>query len=83
MIIHNIINLKVLDNYELLATFDDGKNKKYDMKPLIEEIKALQPLKTVKGLFQKAHLSPKGYGVIWNDDIDMDSYIIYKEGIDV
>lgn len=83
MIIHNIISLVILDNYSLLATFENGKRKRYDMKPLIEEIKALQPLKTVKGLFQKAHLSPQGYGVIWNDDIDIDSYIIYKEGVEV
>lgn len=79
----HIKKIITLNNYELLATFDDGKKKKYDMKPLIEELLLFKPLKTKKGLFKKAHLDIAGYGVIWNDDIDIAAEEIYYNGIDV
>ena len=53
----------------LLVTFSNGVRKVYDCTPLLAEA-AFAPLKH-DALFRCVHADPHGYGVAWNDDIDL------------
>jgi len=64
----------------LLAEFQDGSIKKYDVKPLLKEIPIFQMLDYVPGLFNQVRIDAGGYGVAWNDEIDLSAEELYYNG---
>ena len=60
------------------VTFDDGKIVQYDMKTLFDKYPALSALED-RELFTSGKLT--GFGVIWNDDLDVETETIYQEGV--
>ena len=52
------------------------------MTQLIREMDVFKPLETIPGLFRQAAVDVGGYGVSWNDDIDLDSSEIWENGVD-
>ena len=64
----------------LLAEFQDGSVKKYDVKPLLKEIPIFQMLDYVPGLFNQVRIDAGGYGVAWNDEIDLSAEELYYNG---
>ncbi len=77
---HKIKNVVALDDYFLSVSFVEGVTKKYDVKPLFNKIKIFNELKN-DDLFKKAHVGPGGYGVIWNDEIDIACDELFENGI--
>ena len=71
--------LKVLENMRLLVLFDDGQVRLIDMNFYIPQHKNFKRLKNQK-LFNRAKLSPGGFGIIWNKDIDIDVNSVLKNG---
>ena len=67
-----------IDNPFLYVLFPDGV-KKYDISMLYKEIPAFRELED-NDLFNKAYLSPGGYGIIWNDDIYLSVDEIWENG---
>ena len=67
------------------TTFDlyflDGVVKRYDILSLAVKFPQLYALRD-RELFLKGHLLGWG-GVVWNDELDISSETVYKEGIDV
>ena len=55
--------------------------KEYDCRPLLQS-EALRPLQD-DALFRCAHADPHGYGVVWNDEIDLVESEIWLHGRDV
>lgn len=76
---HKIKSLATLDNYVLLALFTDGEWRKYDLKPLMEKYPPFQALKDEE-LYRKARIDLGGYGIVWNEDIDLSAEGIYLDG---
>lgn len=73
-----IVELKILENFKLIAVFSDGSAKEFDFKPLLKE-------ETYKDLedpafFKMAKIDAAGYGISWNDFIDIDSNDIWVAG---
>ncbi len=60
------------------VTFDNGVKKDYDCRPLLQS-KAFQPLQD-DAIFRCAHADPHGYGVIWNEEIDLAESEIWLHG---
>ena len=77
---HRLKNITPLPDLILLAEFQDGTIKKYDVKPLIKEIPVFEMLEYVNGLFNQVHIDAGGYGVVWNDEIDLSSDELYYNG---
>ena len=77
---HKIKTVAALPNYVLLAHFADGSEKKYDMKPLMREHEIFRTFETVPGLFEQVRADVGGYGVVWNEDIDLDAEEIWVNG---
>ena len=67
---HKIKNVTPLKDFKLSIQFAEGITKIYDMKKLIENNKIFLELKDIN-LFDSVEVDIGGYGVIWNDDIDI------------
>lgn len=75
-------DLKVLEKYKLLVTFDNEKKVVYDVENDINSILTYLDLKTIPVLFENAHLDSSRTCIEWNEFIDLPSDIIYKYGIE-
>jgi len=62
----------------LLVTFDNGDRRVYDCTPLLQS-EVFHPLRD-DAIFRCAHADSHGYGVIWNDDIDLAESEIWLNG---
>jgi hypothetical protein len=62
----------------LWVRFDNGVAKLYDCKPLL----STEPFRVLQNdaIFRTAHADANGYGVIWNDDIDLAESEIWING---
>ncbi len=77
---HKIEKIKPLSNFHLLATFTDGTIKKYDMQNIIKKHDAFNDLVTIPNLFEQVKVDIGGYGIMWNDYIDLSSDEIWHNG---
>ncbi|MCD8098887.1 MAG: helix-turn-helix domain-containing protein [Lachnospiraceae bacterium] len=78
--IHKIKSVETGDNLILTATFLDGTVKEYDVKVLFKiypQMKALEDRK----LFDSVQIDVGGYGISWNDDLDLESETVWEDGI--
>ena len=78
---YKIKSLQACDDLTLHAIFTNGTEKVYDIRkifPVYEPMKALSDIE----LFKKAKLSPGGYAVEWNDDLDLDANEIWEDGVE-
>jgi len=72
--------VKPLLNYVLSVQFEDGTEKVYDVTPLFDKWNEFKTLTEVKGLFEQVKVDVGGYGVVWNDDIDLSCNEIWENG---
>lgn len=78
---HKIVKVEPLKRQVLKVYFEDKKIKYYDMNKAIKEIKALEPLKD-ENIFKKAFVDVGGYGIIWDDVMDISGEELYINGVD-
>ena len=45
----------------------------YDLKPIINKYLPFKDLVNINGLYKQAKIDVGGYGVIWNDELDISS----------
>ena len=67
-------------NLKLLVQFVCGETKEYDVSPLLEKWPIFQALKTTPGLFEFVQVDAGGYGIYWNDDIDLSCDELWYNG---
>lgn len=77
---HKIKYVAPLPDLKLSVQFSEGITKIYDVKPLLNKWPEFNVLVEHPGLFEDAYVSPGGYGVIWNDDIDLACDELYFNG---
>lgn len=75
---HKLVDVIFLEGTLLEATFHDGKVIQYDMSVLFSKYPQLRALEN-PGLFKSGKMMG-GYGVIWNDDLDIEAETIYEDG---
>ena len=63
---------------QLLVRFRDGSQRVYDCAPLLDRPQ-FQLLRT-PAFFRAVRLDPGGYGVSWNDEIDLSEYELWTNG---
>lgn len=61
--------------------FEDGVFKKYDLEPLTDKWPVFNALRYRK-FFETARVDAGGYGIVWNEDIDLAAEEIYLNGQD-
>ena len=77
---HRLKNITPLPDFMLRAEFLDGSERMYDVKPLMQRIPVFQMLGYVHGLFEQVRVDTGGYGIIWNDAIDLSCDELYENG---
>lgn len=77
---HKIKNVYPLTDYRLSVQFAEGCTKIYDVKPLFDAIPAFKELKEPH-LFSEVTVDVGGYGIIWNDDLDLSCDELWENGI--
>ena len=77
---HKITSLATLPDYVLLVGFQNGEYKEFDLKPYIEKYAPFRLLKEEKGLYERAKIDAGGFGIVWNDDLDVSAEGVYERG---
>lgn len=76
---HKIKNVSALQNYKLFVQFTEGVSKIYDVLPLIKNFDIFSEL-TSKEEFSSVTVDVNGYGVIWEDKIDISCNELFLNG---
>lgn len=79
---HKIKDVAPLADLKLSVQFANGTTKTYDVEPLLEKFKIFKSLKD-KTLFSSVIVDTGGYGIVWNDDIDLSCEELWENGNEV
>ena len=72
--------VRFLQDVTIEVTFQDGKIITYDMSRLFKKYPQLEELRRDRQLFESGHLDPGGFGIVWNDELDIEAWGIYQDG---
>lgn len=80
---HKVKNVNPLPDYRLSVHFSEGITKIYDIKPLFKKAPAFKVLQSDPELFYEVRTGAGGYGIEWNDFIDLSCDELYANGVQV
>lgn len=80
---HKVKGVSVLDDFKLSVQFSEGITKLYDVKPIFEKIPAFSYLKEHPEEFADVTVDIGGYGIIWNDELDLSCDELWDHGAQV
>ena len=69
---YKVQKVKPLPKYGLLVS--------YNVKPLLKKWEPFKALESTKGLFNQVKVDSGGYGISWNDEIDLSCNELYENG---
>ncbi|MSR91871.1 DUF2442 domain-containing protein [Inconstantimicrobium porci] len=73
----SVKEVKPLDGYKLLLTFENGEERIFDMKPYLEK-GIFKELKD-KSLFNSVKISYDS--IVWENEADMDPEMLYEDSV--
>ncbi|MDR0220974.1 MAG: DUF2442 domain-containing protein [Lachnospiraceae bacterium] len=73
--------VKPLPEYNLLVQFQNGEQKRYNVRPLFDKWEPFKALALTSGLFEQVKVDVGGYGVSWNDEVDLSCDELYYNGV--
>ncbi len=76
---HKVKSVIAINDYKLVVIFAEGITKIYDIKPLFTKFEMFNGLKENR-LFYEVVVDVGGYGVSWNDDIDLSCDELFENG---
>ena len=76
---HKVKNVTALPDFKLSIQFSEGVTKIYNVKDLIEKNPMFKNLQNEE-LFYNVEVDVGGYGIIWNDDIDISCDELFENG---
>ena len=69
---------KTMDDTTLVIEFTNQEVKKYDV-PHLLDTQMFSPLRQ-PAFFKNFKVEPGGYGIVWNEEIDLSEYELWKNG---
>lgn len=76
---HKISNLVFLDNCVILVGYKNNEWRKFDMKMLMEKHPEFEALKD-ETFFKSAKIDIGGFGIIWDEWLDVSGEGVYEQG---
>ena len=73
-----VTSVRPLPGKQLFVTFTTGDTRIYDCSPLLKE-SSFNPLKD-DAFFKNVHVDQTGYGVVWNDNVDLSESELWING---
>ena len=80
---NKVATITPLEDYILLVGFKNGASKKYDVKPLFDKWDSFNSLATQHGLYELVKVDVGGFGISWNDEIDLSCNELWNNGVEV
>lgn len=80
---HQVSSVTPMEGLILRVVFQDGTSKDYDVAPWMERQPVFQELKNNAVLFANVHVDQGGYGISWNDSIDLHCNELWQNGVTV
>ena len=77
---HKIKSVLPKENLIIEVKFENEIKKQYDVKKVMNKWNVFEKLKDNK-LFKKVKVDAGGYGISWNENIDLSCEEIWKNGI--
>lgn len=77
---HKVSAVTALPDYCLNVQFSEGVTKIYDVKPLFDKWAAFQIFQTSPEQFDRVSVDNGGYGIVWNDEIDLSCDELFENG---
>ena len=78
---HKVKSVAPLRDFKLSVQFSEGVTKLYDVKPLFEIITAFRYLNDNPTEFDRVSVDVGGYGIVWNDDLDLSCDELWENGV--
>ena len=78
---HKVKSVAPLRDFKLSVQFSEGVTKLYDVRPLFEKIPAFRYLNDNPAEFECVSVDAGGYGIVWNDDLDLSCDELWENGI--
>ena len=78
---HKVKNVNALPDYRLSVQFCEGVTKIYDIKPLFEKLQVFGYFKEHEDEFFGVSADIGGYGIVWNDDLDLSCDELWENGV--
>mgnify|MGYP000986943876 CR=1 FL=1 len=78
---HKVKDVSALSNLRLNIQFTNGTTKIYDVAPLMQRFLSSKYWNT--RLFRDVKVDQGGYGIVWNDDLDLSCDELWENGAEV
>ncbi|NHM16998.1 DUF2442 domain-containing protein [Eggerthellaceae bacterium zg-887] len=82
MLFHKVKDVAALPDMILSVQFANGTTKLYDVKPLTARFPLFATLAD-NLLFGSVEVDQGGYGIVWNDDLDLSCDELWENGVEV
>lgn len=79
---HKVKDVSALADLKLSVQFTNGTTKIYDVSPLMQRFSAFRILED-ETLFRDVKVDQGGYGIVWNDDLDLSCDELWENGAEV
>ena len=76
---HKVKAVQALPDLKLSVQFGEGVTKIYNVKPLFKKWPIFEALKN-EDLFYEVHVDVGGYGISWNDELDLSCDELFFHG---
>ena len=80
---HKIKSISALPEFKLSVQFSEGVTKIYDMNPLFVKMPIFAELKSNPTEFSGVYVDVGGFGIVWNDDLDLSCDELWENGTTV
>ena len=77
---HKVKTVSALSDFELRVQFSEGITKIYDVKPLFDQLAVFRYLVDHPEEFYDVVVDVGGYGIVWNDDLDLSCDELWERG---
>lgn len=80
---HKVKKVTPLKDYKLSVVFSEGVTKIYDVSKLISTIEDFKIFIDDPKEFYNVSVDVGGYGIVWNDDLDLSCDELWENGVQV
>ena len=77
---HKVKSVTPIPDLKLSVQFSEGVTKVYDMKPLVKKMPVFKQLENDPAEFASVSVDVGGYGIVWNDDLDLSCDELWENG---
>lgn len=77
---HKVKKIKTIEKYVIEVTFEDNIVKYYDVSKLFKKWEIFKKLLIEEGLFEQVKVDKGGYGISWNNEIDLSCEELWENG---